>query len=551
MGFIKPTPLPYDPLEWDQKPFPEKARLVCQAWAEQGYGAPVSAYIFYTLKIALYIGAWAFFCGLSPELGGIAEIGSWWLHPIAFQKAVLWSALFEVLGIGCGSGPLTGRYAPPFGGFLYFLRPGTIKQPLWQGAPLIGGTTRTLLDVGLYLALLVSLALALVHPAPGLDQLLLPIILLVALGVLDRTIFLAARGEHYWVLMVVFAFAGSWIAGSKAVFLALWFWAGFSKLNHHFAAVVCVMTSNSPFTRPTRLRRLVYRDYPDDLRPSRLAYLMGHAGTALEFSVPALLLLGDGGPVTAVGLALMFTLHGYITSNIPMGVPLEWNVIMVYGGCFLFGAHAQVSLGELGSPAVAGLLLFTLIAVPLIGNLAPSRVSFLPSMRYYAGNWAYSVWLFRGDSSRKLDRHLVKAAPRFHDQLALFYDRATAVGLLGKVIGFRLMHLHGRALHGLLPRAVGDLDALSEYEWVDGELVAGLALGWNFGDAHLHDHRLLAAIQERCGFEEGELRCVMVESQPLGQRTQAYRIFDARHGLVESGTVAIDDMLARKPWPEA
>jgi glycerophosphoryl diester phosphodiesterase len=34
-----------------------------------------------------------------------------------------------------------------------------------------------------------------------------------------------------------------------------------------------------------------------------------------------------------------------------------------------------------------------------VGNVLPARVSFLCSMRYYAGNWAYSVWLFKGDES--------------------------------------------------------------------------------------------------------------------------------------------------------
>ena len=45
-----------------------------------------------------------------------------------------------------------------------------------------------------------------------------------------------------------------------------------------------------------------------------------------------------------------------------------------------------------------------LIAIPLYGNLVPSRISFLLAMRYYAGNWAYGIWLFRGESYRKLDR---------------------------------------------------------------------------------------------------------------------------------------------------
>ena len=42
----------------------------------------------------------------------------------------------------------------------------------------------------------------------------------------------------------------------------------------------------------------------------------------------------------------------------------------------------------------AVLLLAASVVVPVLGNLLPGRISFLPSMRYYAGNWAMSVWFF-------------------------------------------------------------------------------------------------------------------------------------------------------------
>jgi hypothetical protein len=155
------------------------------------------------------------------------------------------------------------------------------------------------------------------------------------------------------------------------------------------------------------------------------------------------------------------------------------------------------------------------------------------------------VWLFKGDSYRKLDR-LTKTSPWVHDQLARFYDRATAVGLVGKVVGFRLMHLHGRALGALVPQAI---DApLADYEWVDGELVAGLALGWNFGDGHLHDEGLIAALQAQCGFAPGELRCVLVEAQPIHRPALAWRIVDAATGPIAAGTLAISALRARQPW---
>jgi len=89
------------------------------------------------------------------------------------------------------------------------------------------------------------------------------------------------------VVLTACAFTGaSWIPGAKAVHAALWFWAGVSKLNHQFPAVVCVMTSNSPVTRFAWIRRLMYRDFPNGLRPSRLAELAAHFGTALELSLP-------------------------------------------------------------------------------------------------------------------------------------------------------------------------------------------------------------------------------------------------------------------------
>jgi hypothetical protein len=279
--------------------------MVCRAWAMQGYGSPIAVYLVYALKLVLYAGGWLLFCRFTPGMGGLADFSRWAFEPVAFQKAILWSMLFEIVGLGCGSGPLTGRYVPPLGGALYFLRPGTTKLPVFEGLPLIGGERRTALDVGLYAATCLCLLAALVSERPGAGLLLALAVLVPVLGVLDKTLFLCARGEHYWTTILIFVLASDFVPGAKGVHAALWFWAGVSKLNHHFPAVVGVMTSNSPFTRFPWLRRLMYRNYPDDLTPSAFAARMGHAGTLLELTVPVLLLAGDGGAVTIVGLVLM------------------------------------------------------------------------------------------------------------------------------------------------------------------------------------------------------------------------------------------------------
>ncbi|MEM6293238.1 MAG: DUF3556 domain-containing protein [Myxococcota bacterium] len=546
MGLIAPTPPPYDPLEWDRLPLPEKLQAVCRAWALQGYGTPIGVFALYGLKVGAYVGGWLAFCSLSPALGGPSSIESWWANPIAFEKAIVWSLLFEVLGLGCGSGPLTGRYLPPVGGFLYWLRPGTTKLSLVPSLPGLGGHRRTWLDVVAYAGLLVAAVLALVAPDPGVAQWLPLMILVPLLGILDKTIFLAARAEHYWVTIVCFVISPAPLAAAMAVQLALWFFAGVSKLNHHFPTVVCVMTSNSPLTGFAWFRKLLYRRYPDDLNPSTLAVVAGHFGTALELAVPLVLISGEGGIVTVVGLVLMVALHGFITSNVPMGVPIEWNVMVVYGAFVLFWAHPDLHLLDVGLPTGAFLVVMLLV-LPILGNLVPRAVSFLLSMRYYAGNWPCSVWLFREESWAKLEA-LTKSAPWVYDQLGVVYDRSTSVGLVGKVIAFRAMHLHGRALASLVPRAVEGAGDFERFTWLDGELVAGLALGWNFGDGHLHDEQLMRALQAQCGFEPGEVRCVFIESQPLHRQRLQYRIADAASGVLERGELEVSRLRTLQPW---
>lgn len=522
--------------------------MVCQCWALQGYGPPWPIYIFYLLKIGLYIGVWCFFCSFTPGLGDPRALGSWWAAPEAFQKAVLWSMAFEGLGFGCGSGPLTGRYIPPIAGFLYFARPGTTKLPLTSGSRSWGGDRRTVFDVALYLAHYVFLTRALVAPALTPSLLIPTAILLPLLGLRDKTLFLAARAEHYYSALICFLFPGAWLAGTKVLWASIWFWAATSKLNHHFPAVLAVMQSNSPLTGWGSLRKWLFRRYPDDLRPSSLAHAMAHTGTVIEYCFPVLLLVGDGGTLTTVGLVVMVVFHTFITTSVPMGVPIEWNFLMVYGAFFLFGHHAGTSLLGLTSPGLAAWLVTVCFVLPLAGNLFPAAISFLCSMRYYAGNWAYSVWLFRGDSSRKLDECLIKSAPRVQDQLAKLYDPETIAAVLSKVMAFRAMHLHGRALQLLLPKAVEDID---EYEYLDGELVAGVVLGWNFGEGHLHQMQLLEALQRQCRFAEGDVRCVFVESQPMGRPGLAWTIADAATGVRETGTVLVRDLLALQPWPTA
>ena len=181
----------------------------------------------------------------------------------------------------------------------------------------------------------------------------------------------------------------------------------------------------------------------------------------------------------------------------------------------------------------------------MVGNLFPGKVSFLPAMRYYAGNWDTSLWCFRGAAIDKMDANLVKASLMPHQQLEKIYGAEQVALTMHLGYAFRACHTHGRALFTLVPRACGP--GHEEYFVIDGEMVAGTALGWNFGDGHLHNEQLIDALQKRCHFEPGEVRVVILEAQPFHKRTQAYRLVDAATGELERGYVEVKDLVSRQP----
>jgi hypothetical protein len=526
--------------------FPELVRAGCEDYVLKGIGLPLAAYLFHAVKLCLFVLGWMFFCSFTPGIGSPTKLGAWWFEGIAFQKAVIWACLFEVLGLGCMSGPLGFHLWPPFTAFLHFLRPGTIKLAPFPNLPLFGGKTRTWLDVTLYAAFLASLLRALVAPELQAARLMPIVVLLPLCGLGDKTILLAARVEHHFAMIVCFLLAGNWIAGCKAVQLAIWFWAGVSKLTVAFSYVVPVMTVNNPLLRAASLRRRMFVSYPDDLTPSQLGKIMAHAGTALEFGAPlTLLFVTHAGPLLVVGMCLVLMLHGFIISNMPLGAVFEWNVLSLYAAFFLFVGHPEVSIVDVGSTPLALYLIVGLIVLPLIGNLVPSKVSFLVAMRYYAGNWAWNAWLFRGDSYRKLGA-VKRASPLFREQIERLMP-ADAAQMDSRGLAFRSLHLQGRTLGLLLPKAIGGRP-FQEYNYVDGENVAGSVLGWNFGEGHLANERLLECVQAQCNFEDGELRAIMVESQPILGSTLHWRIVDAKRGVLEEGYAPLSELAKRAPW---
>jgi hypothetical protein len=544
---VQATAKPFDPSEWSKKDFTERVRIGTNFYVLNGIGYPLAAYLFHATRVAVFVAGWVFFCSFTPGLGTLSGFTTWIFEPVAFQKAFLWASLFEAGGFGCMSGPLGLKIWPPFTAGLHFIRPGTTKLPPFPDLPLFGGTTRSWFDVSLYGAFLLSLLHALVQPEVTAAQLIPIVVLLPLCGLTDKTVILCARVEHHFAMIVCFLFAGNWIAACKWVQLAIWFWAGVSKLTVAFGYVVPIMTANNPLMKSEGFRRSLFVSYPDDLHPSMLAKTMAHMGAFLEFGTPLALVFVTGpGWLQLLGLALALGLHGFIISNMPIAAVFEWNLLSLYAAFFLWYGHPNVSLFAVGSALLTIYLLIGCLVLPLVGNLFPSKVSFLVSMRYYAGNWAWNAWLFHDGSHEKLYK-LKRAAPLLYEQQRRFLPAEQAVQADSGFLAFRTLHLQGRVLGMLLPKAT-DGNPFQEYLYADGETVAGSVLGWNFGEGHFADERLIAAVQRQCDFADGELRVICVEGQPLLGSTLHWRIVDARRGQLAEGHVELEELMKRKPW---
>ena len=564
MGFLKQEVPVVDFEQWSRGTRAEKIRPMAQHWAEVGFGTPVVLHLFYVVKILLYILVAALFALSTAGIDGLGNVGSWWTEPIVFQKVVLYTILFEVIGLGCGFGPLNNRFFPPMGSILYWLRPNTIRLPPWpQRVPLTRGDNRTPVDAVLYGALLVVLLVALLSDGTGADPALatevglLPawqsvtvLALLAVLGLRDKTIFLAARGEVYAPFVAAFLFGGlNVIVAAKLACVVIWMGAATSKLNKHFPYVISTMMSNSPVIRPRALKRKFFERFPDDLRPGRLSRVVAHVSTAIEMCVPLVLLFSHGGWPTAVAAFVMVCFHLGILSAIPMGVPLEWNVFMIFCVLVLFVGDADVGLSDMTNPLPV--ILFAVMAgLVIAGNLFPRKISFLPGMRYYAGNWDTSMWCVKPSAEQKIARGIVAIASMPAAQLERFYGSREAAQIpIYMGYAFRGFNTHGKALFTLVHRAMAGHNE-DDYSITDGERICSTAMGWNFGDGHLHNEQLIAALQRRCGFEPGEVRVVLLDAQPIHRRTQRYRLVDAATGEFERGYVEVADMVVRQPWDD-
>lgn len=568
MGFATPDLPDVDPDEFLRKPLMERIHILNLDWAEQGFGAPRMVHCIYLFKLVVFyaIGGVSIAAATS-RLPAFWHVGDWWNQPIIYQKVVIWTVLLEAMNVAGSWGPLAGKFKPMTGGILFWAKPGTIRERPFTWIPFTEGDRRTFVDVSLYVALLASFVVALVlpgvptaslsirlpHNTSGLVDprlLIAPIVLLLVTGARDKIVFMGSRSEQYLPALVFFAVLSftDMIIALKMLIVVVWIGAGVSKMTKHFSYVVPAMVSNTIWV-PKWFRRAQYRNFPTDLRPSRVADFMAHVqGTFVEIAAPLVLFFSTNRTLTIVAALFMIGFHSFIVSTFPLAVPLEWNVLFIYTVVILylgFPAWAGYYVTDMSSPWLTVGILIALVFFPILGNVRPDKVSFLVSLRQYSGNWATSLWAFAPGAEAKLDRVTRSAGNQIDQLIASGYEPNWAEVTLQRTIGFRSLHSHARGTFSVLLSRLPDIDSRSVRE---GEFLCNSLVGFNFGDGHWHGEQLVQAVQREAAFQPGELVVVVAESSSLIGDIQNYLLIDAALGVIERGSFKVSDEITEQPW---
>jgi Transmembrane protein of unknown function (DUF3556) len=169
-------------------------------------------------------------------------------------------------------------------------------------------------------------------------------------------------------------------------------------------------------------------------------------------------------------------------------------------------------------------------------------------MRQYAGNWASAMWAFAPGCEAKLNEGVIKPALMQKDQLqpALKISEQEAEIVMQQLLGWRAMHSQGRALNSIMINTLGD--DINVYTPREAEFSTNALIGFNFGDGHLHNQRMIEALQRRCSFAPGEFIVVWIESEPILRGRQDYWVMDAAVGIIERGSYTVKDCANEQPW---
>src|SRR5205809_5139500 len=103
MGFLAPRPPPFEMSEWEQLPHAQRMKPIARDWALNGFGTPYVVYLLYVVKLVIFVGGAILLVSTTQGVGGFSHVGDWWYYPVVYEKFAIYTLVWEILGLGCGS----------------------------------------------------------------------------------------------------------------------------------------------------------------------------------------------------------------------------------------------------------------------------------------------------------------------------------------------------------------------------------------------------------------------------------------------------------------
>ncbi len=89
-----------------------------------------------------------------------------------------------------------------------------------------------------------------------------------------------------------------------------------------------------------------------------------------------------------------------------------------------------------------------------------------------------------------------------------------------------------------------------DYVITEGERLCSTAVGWNFGDGHMHNEQLIEAMQQRCHFEPGEVRVILLDAQPIHRQRRNTGWSTLPQANSSAAMCNVADMVTGQPWED-
>ena len=512
-------------------------------------------------------------------------------HDLLCKTSIAWFSISAFLG-------LDGMYANPLIGFgcssiARSWQIGTVKEPLfcgragfWAGILPKRDFRRNLFDGPLLSSAYIASRLWVAcSPVPSVAAAWAYFITTILLLVFNFSAYIGASGMYHGPFSAYIFLKYTNTAGALSVLqltlALLYIGCGLGKMGPWFVPVFVQEWTLPAWASFFDLKPLLYKNVPKDNTTTLLAKIGGYGAACTEWLAGILLCLptsvvagtflgsyafeGNHGtscslPVAA-GIFFVISMHAYIILHLPISNVWILNILPAYLVYYAFylaptaeSGFDYIGFASLPTPWQHACYAFILFLV--FGQTNTDKISYTLCYRFWAGNWPHSYFFISKSGIEKISKAMAKQwEAEEPGTIPTYGSKWGRQKLTYEVMGILFT---GQLNHRALPKVIHRITkgkSLTQYHDEGNRILFGMVfVEWLMGltgNCSLRSFHALAAVQELCDFDAGECQLINVNSfgshQALdlsGKSTTEWVVVDAKAGIVEKGTISINECLS-------